>query len=293
MARRDEPLQRSEAGQGRDPGQPAEGAVGLGLDSAQVAQQLRAAFHGVTATELQIGSESYDVDVMLSSADQSGLDDLDYYYLTLSDGTQIPLNSVIESRHDRGWSRIVRIDGRRTATVTGDVDAEVIKTNLLFREFEESFLPEFRERFPTIEISLEGEIRKTAEAQNSLMIAGLIGVLGVFFLLSVQFRSYIEPLLVMSAIPLALVGVIGGHLLLGYDLTILAIFGFISLAGIVVNDSILLVLFLKMRTEQGASISESAAQASRQRFRAIMLTSLTTIAGLLPLMLERSFRPSS
>ena len=267
-----------------------DGAFGLGLDSAQVARQLRAAFQGVTATEIQIGSEAYDVDVMLTRADQSGLDDLDHYFLTLPDGTQAPLDSVIEATHARGWSRIVRFNGRRTATVSGDVDSEVIKTNILFQEFETEFLPEFQSRFPDIQISLEGEVRKTAEAQESLIIAGLVGVLGVFMLLSIQFRSYFEPLLVMIAIPLSLVGVIWGHLLLNHDLTILAIFGFISLAGIVVNDSILLVLFLKQRTREGASILESAAQASRQRFRAIMLTSLTTIAGLLPLLLERSFQ---
>ena len=117
-----------------------------------------------------------------------------------------------------------------------------------------------------------------------------IGVLGVFMLLSFQFRSYIEPLIVMAAIPFALVGVILGHVLLGIDLSMPSMLGFVSLAGIVVNDSILLVLFIKMARKDGKAIEAAAAQASRQRFRAIAITSLTTIAGLLPLLSEQSLQ---
>jgi multidrug efflux pump subunit AcrB len=118
----------------------------------------------------------------------------------------------------------------------------------------------------------------------------LVGVIGVFILLSFQFRSYVEPLVVMVAIPLSLIGVIWGHWLMGHNLTMPSILGFISLAGVVVNDSILLVIFLKMAREQGLEASEAAARASRERFRAILITSLTTIAGLLPLMFEQSLQ---
>ena len=118
----------------------------------------------------------------------------------------------------------------------------------------------------------------------------MIGLVGVFVLLSFQFRSYIEPLIVMAAIPFALIGVIGGHVMLGMDISLPGILGFISLTGIVVNDSILLVLFLKKRRAEGMDVIQSAAQASRQRFRAIILTSLTTIAGLSPLLFERSLQ---
>ena len=120
--------------------------------------------------------------------------------------------------------------------------------------------------------------------------AMLVGLLGVFVLLSFQFRSYVEPLIVMAAIPLALIGVIWGHLIMRIDLCLPSVLGFISLAGIVVNDSILLVLFLKMQRRQGVDIIQAAAQASRLRFRAIVITSLTTIAGLLPLLAERSLQ---
>ncbi len=118
----------------------------------------------------------------------------------------------------------------------------------------------------------------------------LVGLIGVFILLSFQFGSYIEPLVVMAAIPLAFVGVVAGHLLAGIDLSMPSLLGFVSLAGIVVNDSILLVVFLKAARREGADVEAAAARAARQRFRAIALTSLTTIAGLLPLLAERSLQ---
>jgi multidrug efflux pump subunit AcrB len=118
----------------------------------------------------------------------------------------------------------------------------------------------------------------------------LLGLLGVFALLAFQFRSYVQPLVIMAMIPLALIGVVWGHLALGLDLSMPSMMGFASLAGIVVNDSILLVEFLKLRSRAGLGIAEAAKRASRERFRAVLLTSLTTIAGLLPLLSERSLQ---
>jgi multidrug efflux pump subunit AcrB len=118
----------------------------------------------------------------------------------------------------------------------------------------------------------------------------LIGIIGVFILLSFQFRSYIEPIVVMLAIPFALIGVVWGHILMGLELCMPSMMGFVSLAGVVVNDSILLVEFIKIRRREGLRIPDAARRASRERFRAVMLTSLTTIAGLLPLLSERSLQ---
>ena len=123
------------------------------------------------------------------------------------------------------------------------------------------------------------------------MIRGFsLGLLGIFILLSFQFRSYLEPLSVMFIIPLALIGVIWGHLLMGLNMTMPGIIGFASLSGIVVNDSILLVEFLKLKIKEGHSVMEAAKHASRARFRAVVLTSVTTIAGLIPLLLEKSLQ---
>lgn len=266
------------------------GAAGLGVDATDIARQLRSSFQGVTAAEMQVGDESYDVDVSLQDSDQNSLTDLDYHHITLSDGSQSPLSTLVDVQRSRGWSSISRVNNRRTVSVRGDTDPNVVKNNTLFSQFSNEFLPEFQQRFPEIEVVIDGENKKITETQQSIAQAGAIGIVGVFVLLSFQFRSYIEPLVVMVAIPLAFIGVILGHLLLGYDLTITAIFGFVSLSGVVINDSILLVLFLKKSVDEGNAVDEAARQACRQRFRAIMLTSLTTIAGLTPLLVEQSFQ---
>lgn len=267
-----------------------EGAFGLGVDAEAVARQLRAAYHGTTADEIQVGPESYEIDVQLKREDQSSLADLEYFHYTLPDGTQIPLSAIVQIDRGTGWSRIARVDGKRTVTLRGDVDPQQTNTAKVIAQLEREFLPTLNERYPDVQVAFEGEIKESAITQSSMRAGMLVGLIGVFVLLSFQFRSYAEPLIVMVAIPLALIGVIWGHLLLGMDMSMPSLLGFVSLAGIVVNDSILLVLFLKLRMSEGSDVFEAAAQASRQRFRAIIITSLTTIAGLLPLLSETSLQ---
>ncbi len=267
-----------------------EGALGIGLDASGVAQQLRAAFYGSTASEIQVGSESFEVDVRLSSYDRDSRFDLDRFRLTLDDGSQVPLSSVADVVPDRGWARIARIDGRRTATVRGDLDARATNTNAVIAAVRRDFLPSFQERHPDVRIGLEGEVEEGAKTQNSMMQGMLIGLIGVFILLSFQFRSYLEPLVVMAAIPCAFIGVVAGHLLLGYELSMPSLLGFVSLAGVVVNDSILLVEFTKIERRKGVAAIAASALASRSRFRAVTLTSLTTVMGLLPLLFEQSLQ---
>ena len=204
--------------------------------------------------------------------------------------TRSPIHAVANIEPDRGWARIARVNGMRTVTVRGDLDSRVVKANALHSRLKADFLPTLAAKYPEVSVSFEGEVKEGNTTSASMMVAMMIGLIGVFVLLSFQFRSYIEPLVVMFAIPMALVGVIWGHIIIGIDVSMPSMLGFVSLAGIVVNDSILLVLFLKKEAEEGADIVSAAAQASRQRFRAIMLTSLTTIAGLLPLLFERSLQ---
>ncbi|MDY0168023.1 MAG: efflux RND transporter permease subunit [Thermoguttaceae bacterium] len=267
-----------------------EGAFGLGLDAEGMARQLRAAFQGVTADTIQVGPESYEIDVRLAREDRDNLTAFEQFQFTLPDGRQIPLTAVTKVDPDRGWSRIARVNGLRTVTVRGDVDSQRTNTIALVGQMQRDFLPELRTKYPGVAVSFEGEPKEGATTRASIFRGMLVGLLGVFILLSFQFRSYLEPLVVMVAIPLALIGVVAGHLIMGISLSMPSILGFVSLAGIVVNDSILLVLFLKQRRDEGADVLDSARLASRQRFRAIVLTSLTTIAGLLPLLAERSLQ---
>ncbi len=265
-----------------------EGAKGLGLDAVTVATQLRGAYFGATASEIQVGRESYEIDVRVRDEDKNSLADLAYFHVTLPGGKQVPLGSVAVLTQSRGYARIAAVDGLRTVTVQGDVDSRITNTGQIMARLNQTFLPAFGETYPGVRISLEGEAKESSETGDSLARGFLMGLVGIFILLSFQFRSYIEPVVVMLAIPFAFIGVIWGHVFMGLDLSMPGMMGAVSLAGIVVNDSILLVEFIKIRRRQGLSIAEAARHASRERFRAVLLTSLTTIAGLLPLLAEKS-----
>ncbi len=269
---------------------PREGAYGLGLDASAIASQLRSAFFGKTASEIQVGDEDFEIDVRLDPRNRDSLADLDNFHLTLANGEQVPLSAVAEVESGRGWARIAHIDGRRTVSVQGDIDTRLGNTAQILDDLNSNFLPDLQKKYPDVAVTLSGETEETSTTQGSMLRGVLIGAMGIFILLSFQFRSYIEPLIVMVAIPLSLIGVIWGHIIMGLDLTLPSMMGFISLAGIVVNDSILLVAFVQKRLKEGRNIKEAAAQASRDRFRAILLTTLTTVAGLLPLLAERSLQ---
>ncbi len=266
------------------------GAVGLGVTANELARQLRGSFQGLLSDQVQVNGESYDVEVRFTDADRTSLADLEDFRVVLAGNSAIPLADLATLKWHRGWSRIGRSDGRQVVNVFGNVDAEKSNTMAILAKLRTEEIAELKARFPGIEIAFKGEAEKGAETGSSLAWAAIIGCLGVFVILSYQFRNYAEPFIVMIAIPFAFVGVVWGHFLFGMSLSLPSIMGYASLAGIVVNDSILLMLFLKSRRKEGADVEEAAAEASRIRFRAVMITSLTTIAGLMPLLLERSLQ---
>ena len=267
-----------------------EGALAMGLDASTIANQLRAAYQGQTASEIQVGTESFEIDVQLAPSDQDSLSDLDLFTVTLPSGGQVPLSAVAVVESGRGFARIARIDGRRTVTIRGDIDRRLGNLSAILQDTETQYLAGFLSRHPGVDVELEGEAANQAETQASLITGFMLGVLGIFLLLSFQFRSYIEPVIVMVAIPLGLIGVIWGHMVMGIDLTLPSIMGLASLSGIVVNDSILLVMFVKRNAAAGLDVVDAARQASRERFRPILITTATTIAGMLPLLFERSLQ---
>lgn len=278
------------------PGKPerrlrlAEGARGLGLDTAAVAGQLRAALLGETATEVQVGTESYEITVRQAEDDRDSLGDLDEFTVALPKGGQVPLGAVASIKTGRGWARIQRIDGRRTVTVTGDLDTREGNAMRMIERIQQTALPELRASYPRLDIELRGQSSEAATTGGSVRSAFAFGLVGIFVVLAFQLRSYREPVIVMAVIPFAIVGAVWGHFLLGYPLSMPSLLGAASLAGIVVNDSILLVHFIRQRVANGQHMIDSARLASRDRFRAILLTSLTTIVGLLPLLAEGSLQ---
>ena len=263
------------------------GALGTAAQGTVVANQLRAAFSGVATQEVQAGTEDYEVAVMLSKTGRDTLADLEYFELQLGN-FRVPLGSVADISADRTFAKIGRVNGLRTVTITGDLDTKVANASELMRRFETELVPTLQESYPGLRFEVGGQTEESQKTARSMLSALGLGLFGVFFLLSFQFRSYIEPMVVMIAIPLALIGVLWGNVLLNDPLTLPGILGFISLAGVVVNDSILLMVFIKSGIAKGQSPADAARMASRARFRAVLLTSATTAAGLIPLLFERS-----
>ncbi len=265
------------------------GAFALGLTAQEIALQLRAAYQGIEVLETSIDLETYEIIIKLEDASKDKLADFDYFpIIHPTSGHIIPLVNVATISATRDFSRIQRINAQRAVTIFGNIDAEVNNTQAIFQDLQHTFLPEFQRQHPNISIQFEGEIKEGPLTRNSMRKSMMIGLVGIFALLSLQFRSYSEPILVMANIPLAFIGVIFGHLIMGLDITMPSLLGFVSLAGIVVNDSILLVEFVKKHIGEGMTPHQAAAKASGERFRAVVLTSLTTIVGLIPLLFEQS-----
>lgn len=264
------------------------GALAAGVDSRSIASQLRSAYQGTKVSDIYNGREAYEIIVKLDSKATEELHDFDSFIVFSKSGEPIPLSSVASITEKRDFARIAHINHKRTITIFGDVDANIANTSEIIAATEKDFLIGLRTRYPDIVFSLKGEVESGTETKVSILTGFGLGALGVFLLLSLIFRNYREPAVVMLNIPLALIGAIWGHLIMGIDFTLPSMIGFVSLAGIVVNDSILLVVFVKNHVEQGMVLHDAAKQAVRDRFRAIFLTSATTVAGMAPLLFETS-----
>ena len=262
----------------------------LGLDADTIATQVRAAYQGFKIDEFPRGPETYEVELRLAAGDRVDIDDLEQMSVVGPDSRLIPLPVVADVEESRGWARINRIDGRRTVTVQGDVDRALANAQELLTLAQNAIFPTLRERYPSIDIDVQGQSNESAETGGSIARNVLLGMIGVYMLLALQFRGYLAPVTVMSVIPTALIGVVFGHMALGLDLTLPSMVGMASLFGVVVNDSILLVVFIRDERAAGAAVRQAAWHAAMARFRPILLTSITTIAGLTPLLLEKSLQ---
>ncbi|MEO9738467.1 MAG: efflux RND transporter permease subunit [Lentilitoribacter sp.] len=264
-------------------------AGALGLDAQAIADQLAGAYKGIVTNEVQIGSERLEVNLRLALADRDSFGDLESFTIKAPSGDRVPIGNVLTINSERGFARIERIDRRPSVTVAGDVLLGVANANEIVKDTELRFIPELLANHPGLKAETAGQSSKSAETLGSMGTIVGIGFVMVFILLSFQFRSYAEPAVVMSLIPFSLGGAVLGHLLLGIDFSLPSMLGVIALSGIVVNDSILLVQFIKNEHSPDLdSVADIAPLGVKARFRAIFLTSLTTTAGMLPLLFETS-----
>jgi multidrug efflux pump subunit AcrB len=228
--------------------------------------------------------------VRYPAAERRSLGNVEQMRIRAADGTEVPFSAVARAGLQNGFSTIRHVDRNRVVTVTADVDQAVANANEIVADLKRGALDEIFAAYHGIQWSFEGE---QAEQREFLMAMGLgytIVLLVIYALLAIPLGSYVQPLIIMSAIPFGLVGAAWGHLLLGYDFTMYSVLGLVALSGVVVNASLVMVDAVNHRVADGASILEAVQDAARSRFRPILLTSMTTFAGLTPLMLETSMQ---
>ncbi len=262
----------------------------LGLSQLDLARQVRQAFYGEEAQRIQRGRDDLKVMVRYPEAERRSLADLENMRIRTLDGKQVPFSTVARAEFGIGYSSIKRVDRRRAINVTADVDSNQANANEIIATLQQSDLPEILQKYPQVSYTLEGEQREQSEMLFSLLGGFLLALLVMYTLMAVPLRSYSQPLLIMSAIPFGFVGAIWGHLLMGHGLSILSMFGMVALAGVVVNDNLVLVDFVNRNRRTGESLRETVQKAGIRRFRPILLTSLTTFGGLTPMLLEKSLQ---
>ena len=262
----------------------------LGLTMADLATQVRHGFYGAEALRLQRGRDDARVVVRYPEEERRTPADIEAMRVRTPSGGEVPLPYVADVSLDYGYSTLQRSGGRRVVTVTADVDAGAANADEINRDLRERFLPLLVREFPGLGYSYEGEQRQQAESFASLGRGFLVAMVAIYALLAVPFRSYTQPLVVMSAIPFGMIGAVWGHVLMGLDLAMLSLFGVVALSGVVVNDSLILLSFYNQLRQEGRPRDEALVEAGRQRFRPILLTSATTFFALLPMILERSLQ---
>jgi multidrug efflux pump subunit AcrB len=265
---------------------PAAEALGLSLDD--LASQVRQAFYGAEAQRIQRGRDDVRVMIRYPEDQRRSLADLDNLRIRTPAGGEVPFYAVAEVRTGIGYSTIKRANRQRVINVTADVDSAQGNANEILADLQGGFLRQLILDHQGLQYTLEGEQREQAEAGAALVGNYALALVVIYALLAVPLRSYVQPLLIMSVIPFGAVGAILGHLMLGMNLSMMSVFGMVALSGVVVNSSLVLVHYVNQKREEGADLFAAVAAAGEARFRPIVLTSITTFAGLTPLLLERS-----
>jgi multidrug efflux pump subunit AcrB len=265
-------------------------AEALGIGQIDLARQVRQAFYGEEAQRIQRGRDDVKVMVRYPEAERRSLGNLEGLRIRGPGGVEVPFATVASVEMGRGFSTIRRVDRQRVISVTADLDTDVANANEIIAQVRANELPGILADHPGVSYSLEGEQRQQTEAMSAMRRGFLVALFVIFALLAVPLRSYAQPLIIMGSIPLGFVGAVWGHMLIGMDLTMLSAAGFVALSGVVVNDSLVMVDFINRSRRKGMAVLEAARTAGVVRFRAILLTSVSTFAGVTPLLLERSLQ---
>jgi multidrug efflux pump subunit AcrB len=263
-------------------------AEALGLTIASLGRQVRQAFYGEEAQRIQRGKDELKVMVRYPREDRRSIADLENMRIRTPSGDEVPFESVAEVSFGTSYSRITRLNRARTITVSADVDAELVEPGEIIREISEDYMPELLSRHAGISFGLEGASEEEQQFLRNLTVASIAALFLIYALIAIPLHSYGQPLIFMSAIPFGLIGAVIGHVVMGKAISMFSLFGLVALAGVVVNDSLIMVDFINKARQQGLPLKQAVIDSGTLRFRAIILTSFTTAAGLMPIMLETS-----
>ena len=265
-------------------------AQAMGVTLSDLARQVRQAFYGAEAQRIQRGDSDVRVMVRYPRSERKSIGNLENMWIRLPDGRELPFHAVATYTLERGYNSINRINGKRTVTVAANADLNVVEPGRVAGAVMATFLPQLLAKYPDVGFDMGTSLQ---EQQDSVweMIWGFMGALvGIYVLMAIPLKSYLQPLVIMTVIPFGLIGAVIGHWIIGIPVNAISLLGFFALAGVVVNDSLILVHFVNRRVAEGVSPMLAAVESGAARFRPILLTSLTTFFGLVPIVLERSMQ---
>ncbi len=265
-------------------------AYSMGLSLADIASQVSYSFYGLEAQRILRDSEEIKVMIRYPLAQRSAVGHVEDVMIQTPNGAELPLSEVAEINVVDGVTRIRRENGNRTINIWGSVDAAQVEPFEVARDVRDNFIPELLRKYPQVQSEVSGRIQEEMDNASKQLRDFVLSLMIIFTLLAVPLKSYSQPLMIMTVIPFGIVGSMIGHLILGMDLNVLSMFGIIAAAGVVINDSLVMVDYVNKSRAQGMALKDAVIYSGCRRFRAIMLTSITTFVGLVPIMMETSMQ---
>lgn len=263
-------------------------AENLGITLADVARQIRQAFYGEEVQRIPRDGEDIRVMVRYPEAERKAIANINSMYIRTSDGREVPFSAVATYRVETGYQSIERVDRLRTLEVVADVADDGAAPRAIVESILQNDAPKWLQMYPGLSITMDGELQEEIEFQQAMVYLGMLSMLVIFGLMAVAFKSYWQPFLVLTAVPFGLMGAIFGHWILGWQVSMFSIMGVIACAGVVVNDNLVLIDRINNLRSEGMDLESALLQGATDRFRPIILTSVTTFVGLVPIMLETS-----
>ena len=260
----------------------------LGLTLEILAQQVNSGYFGSEALRIQRGRDDIRVKIRYTEDERSRMSDLENMRIRTPQGIEVPFYSVAEVKYESGYASIARLNGQKNIVVSAEVDEASDSTpSEILRDINANHLPKIKEHYPNLSWLFDGPQTDARDAFAGLFKSFPVAALGIFLVIASIFRSYVQPLIILTTVPFGIIGAIYGHILFGVDLAMFSVFGMIALTGVVVNDAIVLIEAINRNIGKGARVFDAIIQGGIRRFRAILLTSISTVGGLMPLIMEK------